>query len=407
MNAEQAMTAPALPWSARTVLRQLERLQRGSLSLTLPNGNTHLLQGSQSGAHAQLRVHDWRVFRALLSGGGVRFAEDYRDGLWDTEQLTQLLLFAQQNRQALQGAVEGNPLFRAFYRLRHQLRANTRRGSRKNIHAHYDLGNDFYSLWLDSTMTYSSAWFGGDYQRPLAQAQAAKYQRILEQLDARPGQHILEIGCGWGGFAEHAARAGMRVTGITLSPAQLRFAQARMERQQLSELVSLQLCDYRDLQGEFDHIVSIEMVEAVGERWWPRYFNTLRQHLRPGGRAVVQSITIAGDGFEHYRRNSDFIQQYIFPGGMLPTDQHLVQLAEQQGLAVRDQAHFGEDYAHTLKLWHEHFLQHSAQLNEMGYDPRFQRLWAFYLSYCEAGFLSRHCDVLQLTYELPAEAHHG
>jgi cyclopropane-fatty-acyl-phospholipid synthase len=285
------------------------------------------------------------------------------------------------------------------YRLRHWLRPNTRAGSRKNIHAHYDLGNDFYRLWLDSTMTYSSALFEGDLTRSLADAQSAKYARILRELDAQPGQHILEVGCGWGGFAEHAARAGCRVTGITISAAQLEYAQRRIAAAGLQDRVELKLQDYRDLDGHFDHVVSIEMFEAVGERYWSGYFGMLRDRLKPGGRAVVQTITIAEAKFERYRKGTDFIQQYIFPGGMLPSPQRFTGEASGCGLAVKHMHPFGQDYAETLRRWHQVFDCVETDVKAQGFDERFMRTWRFYLAYCEAGFRSRATDVVQAVLE--------
>ena len=399
MNAEQTLSTPSLPWQARLVLGQLERVERGELELALPDGSLRHFRGREPGPRARLQLHDWSAFTALLRGADVGFAESYRDGGWDCDDLTDLLLFAQCNRDALQPSFDGNPLVQAFHRVRHLLRSNTRRGSRRNIHAHYDLGNDFYRLWLDPTMTYSSALFSGQPMQCLASAQTAKYQRILDQLQARPGDHILEIGCGWGGFAEHAARQGMRVTGITLSTEQLAFARERIEAAGLSDLATFELRDYRDLDGQYDHIASIEMFEAVGERWWKRYFQCLGEHLAPGGRAVVQSIVIDEAAFPRYRRRTDFIQQYIFPGGMLPTTGHLEQLGSGAGLQTRDLLRFGQDYAETLRRWHQSFRQQLPEIEALGYDRAFQRIWAFYLSYCEAAFLSGQCDVVHVSYQ--------
>jgi cyclopropane-fatty-acyl-phospholipid synthase len=307
----------------------------------------------------------------------------------------QLLLLGALNEQAIEQAIHGRWWATLAYRLRHWLRPNTRAGSRRNVHAHYDLGNDFYRLWLDGTMTYSSALFGGDLSLGLEQAQSAKYARILHELGAQPGEHILEVGCGWGGFAEHAARAGCRVTGITVSQAQLGYAQARIAAAGLADRVELKLLDYRDLEGRFDHVASIEMFEAVGERYWPVYFGTLRERLKPGGRAVVQTITIAESKFERYRTGTDFIQQYIFPGGMLPSPQRFRAEAAAQGLAVAGMHAFGADYAETLRRWHRHFDEVAARVEAQGFDERFMRTWRFYLAYCEAGFRARATDVVQ------------
>jgi cyclopropane-fatty-acyl-phospholipid synthase len=273
-------------------------------------------------------------------------------------------------------------------RLRHWLNRNSRQGSRRNIMAHYDLGNEFYAQWLDPTMTYSSALFAGG-EASLAGAQVAKYSRILERLQAAPGQRILEIGCGWGGFAEAATGQGLALTGLTLSPAQLAWAQRRVPS------ADLRLQDYRDVNGRFDHIVSIEMFEAVGERYWPAYFRTLARCLKPQGRAVVQSIVIRDELFASYRRGTDFIQQYIFPGGMLPSPSVFAREAGRQGLCVRDAFAFGDDYARTLALWREQFEARWPQIAALGFDETFRRLWRFYLAYCEAGFRAGNIDVMQ------------
>jgi cyclopropane-fatty-acyl-phospholipid synthase len=280
----------------------------------------------------------------------------------------------------------------------HWTRRNTRKGSRKNIHAHYDLGNEFYRLWLDPSMTYSSALFEGEGGEPLEAAQTAKYERILEQIGAKQGDSILEIGCGWGGFAETAARRGMRVTGVTISREQLDYARARLDRAGLGDRVDLRFCDYRDMEGRYDHIVSIEMIEAVGERYWPEYFAALKRHLVPGGSALVQAIVIADDFFERYRRHPDFIQTYVFPGGMLLSPASLREQCRLAGLKVAELYSFGLDYARTLETWLGRFDRVADQVAKLGFDERFRRMWRYYLAYCAAGFSTRRTDVLQAHY---------
>jgi cyclopropane-fatty-acyl-phospholipid synthase len=385
----------AEPAAARWMFKLLTQLRCGKITLHAPDGRSQEFSGPKPGPHASLTLADWQVCGDILSRGDIGLAEAYIAGRAKTDDLTQLLLLAAMNEQAIEEAIHGRWWATLAYRLRHWLRPNTRSGSRKNIHAHYDLGNDFYRLWLDSTMTYSSAFFEGDLTRSLADAQSAKYARILRALDVKPGQHILEVGCGWGGFAEHAARAGCRVTGITISEAQLEYAQRRIAAAGLQDHVELRLQDYRDLDGQFDHVVSIEMFEAVGERYWPGYFGMLRDRLKPGGRALVQSITIAESKFERYRTGTDFIQQYIFPGGMLPSPQRFGEVAAGQGMSVEDMHHFGLDYAETLRRWHQVFDYASPQVREQGFDERFMRTWRFYLAYCEAGFRTRATDVVQ------------
>lgn len=385
------------PAAARWLLRMLSQLQCGRLTLHCPDGRKLDCAGRHPGPRAVLHLADWRVFDDILSKGDIGLAEAYIAGRARSEDLVQLLLLGALNEQAIEQAIHGRWWATLVYRLRHWLRPNTRSGSRRNIHAHYDIGNDFYRLWLDPSMTYSSALFEGELQRSLEQAQAAKYARILRELGAGPGQHILEIGCGWGGFAEQAARAGCRVTGITVSQAQLDFARSRMAAAGLQDRVELKLLDYRDLDGQYDHIASIEMFEAVGERYWPGYFATIRDRLKPGGRAVVQTITIAESKFERYRRGTDFIQQYIFPGGMLPSPGRFGAEAAAQGLRLSAMHAFGADYAETLRRWHECFEKVAPQVRGLGFDGRFMRTWRFYLAYCEAGFRAGATDVVHAT----------
>jgi len=387
----------APPATARMLFHLLDHLRWGSLDVVAPDGRRHAFPGAMSGPHANLRLRDWSACGALLRRGDIGFAEAYCDGLWDSDNLTALLTLAAVNQQVMERAVYGHSWALLASRVRHLLRANTRAGSRRNIHAHYDLGNDFYGLWLDRSMTYSAAIFGGGSGLGLETAQAAKYQRILDQIDVQPGDRVLEIGCGWGGFAEYAAATrGCHVTGVTVSRAQLEFARARIAARGLEHLVDLQLCDYRDLAGAYDHVVSIEMFEAVGERYWPRFFSVVRNCLRPGARALLQTITIAEAKFERYRSGTDFIQQYIFPGGMLPSPSRFEAVAAAAGLTTGPMWRFGADYAETLRVWHENFLRAAAQVRALGFDARFLRLWRFYLSYCEAGFRSGHTDVMQV-----------
>jgi len=383
------------PRNARAVLGLLEKISHGTLELALPDGGRPCC--GSGGTSVTLEIASWSVFDRILERGDVGFAEAWIAGEWTTPDLPGLLTLLANNREALAQAVYGQWWSLLAARLRHLFNANTRTGSRRNIMAHYDLGNDFYKLWLDPTMSYSSALFAGDEQCSLQSGQLAKYRRILRRLNASPGQRVLEIGCGWGGFAEVAAReAGLDVVGVTLSPAQLDYARRRMAKAGLNAQVSLELCDYRDLSGEkFDHIVSIEMFEAVGERWWPSYFKTLARLLAPQGRAVVQSITIADELFPRYRRGTDFIQQHVFPGGMLPSPSVFSRQAAKAGLAVRDVFAFGADYSRTLSEWSTRFEQQWPAIEAQGFDQRFLQLWRFYLGYCQAGFNSGCTDVMQ------------
>lgn len=370
----------------RSVLRLLENLQEGMLELCLPDGAALSFGNGVPGV--SLQVNDEAMFGRVLARGDIGFAEAYLDGQWDAPDLAGLLTLLAKNRDGLARAIYGNWRGLLAARLRHLFNRNSRAGSKRNIMAHYDLGNDFYRLWLDPTMSYSAALFSTGAE-PLEAAQFAKYRRILARLQARPGERILEIGCGWGGFAELAVREGCAVTGLSLSPAQLEWARCRVAG------ADFRLQDYRDTKEKYDHIVSIEMFEAVGERWWPTYFATVARALRPGGRAVIQTITIRDDLFAAYRKGTDFIQQHIFPGGMLPSKEAFRRQAERQGLVVRDEFAFGRDYAHTLALWREAFEAHWPRIAALGFDETFRRLWRFYLAYCEAGFRAGSIDVVQ------------
>jgi len=389
--------SPALPRAGRMLFSLLSRLRCGHLELTTPDGERYSFNGDLPGPEASLRINDWTVCADILKAGDIGFAESFLASRWETTDLAALLEVAAQNRAALDRALHGKWWSTFLYRLRHLLRSNTRGNARRNIHAHYDLGNEFYRAWLDGTMSYSSAVFGPQAGCHLEQAQVAKYHRILDLLGVQPGDRILEIGCGWGGFAEVAARErGAFVHGITLSSEQLRYCRERMRQTGLEQRVEIELCDYRDVEGQYDFVVSIEMLEAVGEAYWPGYFAVVRDRLRPGGRALIQTIVIADDLFESYRQGTDFIQQYVFPGGMLPSVSAFAKQAEAAGLTLGDQYFFGLDYAQTLRLWRERYNEAAPSLRKLGFDARFERLWNFYLAYCEAGFRAGSIDVAQL-----------
>ena len=392
------------PATARLLLALLRRLDAGRVELTAPDGAQYAFgPGGAPAPHvkpmpAVLAFHDWRVAGEALKGGDVAFAESYMAGRWDTPDLTQLLTVLAANQSALERAFYGHWWTRTLLRLKHHLNANTRRQARRNILAHYDLGNDFYRLWLDSSMTYSSALFDGHFDQTLPAAQQAKYDRLLRELALPPSARVLEIGCGWGGFAETAARAGHHVTGISLSDAQTAHARARLATAGCGRLADLRLQDYRDVRGTFDGIASIEMFEAVGERYWPAYFRAVHDALAPGGRACIQTITIADDRFERYRTQSDFIQQYIFPGGMLASPARFMHTAKAAGLVLERVHAFGRDYAETLKRWLASFDSAVPAIHAQGFDDRFIRCWRFYLAYCAAGFDTGTTDVAQYTF---------
>ncbi len=332
-----------------------------------------------------------------MRSGDIGFAESYIAGDWTTPDLAALLTLFTTHRDDVEAIVYGTWWGSLLYRARHFLRRNSRLGSKKNVHAHYDLGNDFYRLWLDPTMNYSSAWFEGDGARDLARAQQAKVRRALTACGLRPGDRLLEIGCGWGALAELAAREfGAEVTGVTLSTEQLAWAQRRLSEAGVSGELRLQ--DYRDIaDAPFDAIASIEMFEAVGRRYWPAFFATVAARLKAGGTACIQSITIRDDLFERYLRSTDFIQQYIFPGGLLPSRSAFRAAAEAAGFEVTDEFVFGADYAETLRRWRERFLAEENAVRALGFDTRFVRIWEFYLAYCEAAFTTGNTSVVQFT----------
>ncbi|TQL65784.1 cyclopropane-fatty-acyl-phospholipid synthase family protein [Delftia sp. HK171] len=401
------------PARARRVLNLLERLPHGQLDLEQPDGRLlHLPRPPSGAADAHCVLHDWQALERTLKSGDIGLAEGYIAGEWDSPDLAALLRLCMANRDHVQSLVYGSWWGRLGYRLRHLLQRNTRAGSARNIHAHYDLGNDFYRLWLDPGMSYSAAWFQGRTGQALRnadlqEAQQAKLRRTLAEVRLQPGQRLLEIGCGWGGLAEAAAQEfGARVTGVTLSREQLVWGQQRMQQAGLADAVELRYQDYRDLParhaGEpFDAIVSIEMFEAVGREYWRGYFQTLRDCLKPGGLACIQTITLREDLFARYLRSTDFIQQYIFPGGLLPSIPAFEQEARRAGLVVEGRMAFGRDYAETLRRWRQSFEERLEAVRAQGFDERFVRIWTFYLAYCEAAFDTGNTDVVQFTLRKP------
>ena len=390
----------AAPASASRALKLLQKISYGQLELTTPDGQV-LTFGRDTNVIAVLEIHDWRVLSEVMQSGDIAFAEGYIDKRWSTSNLTDLLHLFVVNRDQLNAVIYGSWWGSLLYRIKHFLNRNSKSGSAKNIHAHYDLGNDFYQLWLDETMNYSSASFEGDLHGDLSAAQNAKVRRALLPLDLKENQRLLEIGCGWGALAEIASdEFGVQVLGITLSQEQLSFAQNRLLNQGLNGEAQLRLQDYRDLPAQyenkpFDAIASIEMFEAVGMAYWDSYFNVLHGCLKVGGKACVQSISIRDDLFEQYKNSSDFIQQYVFPGGMLPSKAIFEKLAMKHGFKVVSRFSFGKDYAETLRRWRVRFLEQEQQVLALGFDARFIRLWSFYLTYCEIAFDSGNTDVSQ------------
>ncbi len=396
--------AASAPAAARAVFRLLKGIKHGTLDVQLPDGTMIHFGAAASGAdgtelRAALRMHDWSVCAAALKSGDIGFAESFIAGQWSTPDLTALLTLFIANRDEVESMIYGTWWGSLLYRTKHLFNRNSRSGSKKNIHAHYDLGNEFYRLWLDPTMNYSSAWFEGEPGMSLVDAQWAKVRRALAECGVQPGDRVLEIGCGWGALAECAARDfGASVTGVTLSREQLAWGQQRLADAGLAGELRFQ--DYRDIaDGPFDAVASIEMFEAVGRAYWPSYFETLKAQLKPGGKACVQSITIRDDLFERYVKSTDFIQQYIFPGGLLPSPSAFREAAAKAGLKVVNELDFGLDYAETLRRWRERFLAADGAVRKLGFDTRFMRIWEFYLGYCEAAFATRNTSVMQFTLQ--------
>lgn len=390
----EQLQGPALSWLESKIVTRLNTLlleSQGCLQLTFPGGYRCRFGHGQPQADVQLQSLKplWR----LWLGGDMGWAEGYMAGEWQSADLTGLIRWAMANEPLLKGLVKAGFIQQGLSNLYHRRRDNSRRGSRRNIAAHYDLGNDFYRHWLDGSMTYSSALYQ-ESGESLADAQTNKFQRIVQMLDAKPGQRLLEIGCGWGSFAEHAARVhDLHVDGITLSQQQLAWARQTIENQGLEDKVNLSLTDYRDVQGQYDHLVSIEMFEAVGEAHWDAYFQTLRKVLKPEGAAVLQIISIDNERFHHYRKQADFIQRYVFPGGMLPSVAVLKEKFDQHGFELAEMQLFGKDYARTLREWHSAFIEQWPAIKQLGFDDKFYRLWRYYLSYCEGGFETDCIDV--------------
>lgn len=396
-----SITAAAdAPAAARTVLKLLEHLQHGSLCIECPDGST-LNFGNAPGFTAKLQLRNWHVFQASLKSGDIGFAESFIDKDWTTPDLTTLLMLVIANRKVLDGVIFGSWLGRLIYRIRHLLNRNNKRNSRKNIHAHYDLGNSFYKLWLDPSMNYSSAYFEDNRSASLEEAQMAKVRRALRMVKINAGERVLEIGCGWGALAQTAIEEfGAHVTGVTLSSEQLSWAQARLSPLQTRSRADLRLQDYRDINdGPYDAICSIEMFEAVGQAYWPTYFEHLVRLIKPGGRICIQTIMIQDQLFDRYIQSTDFIQQYIFPGGCLPCPREFKRLAKEFGLKIIDVLNFGSDYAETCRRWRAEFLAKTQEIQSLNFDARFMRIWEFYLSYCEAAFESGDIHVAQYTLE--------
>ncbi len=391
-----------LPRYFKAVFDQAQALDHGRLDFRLPDGRLFRVEGKEPGPVAELNIHNVDIFARLIREGDLGFCEAYLDEWWSTPDLQAFLDLVHADNDDLYDGFLGIKIVRAFENFRFWLIRNTKKQAKKNISAHYDLGNDFYALWLDDTMTYSSALFETG-QESLEAAQIAKYAQMVDEMGAQPGEHVLEIGCGWGGFAEYAAaERGLKVTALTISQQQHDYAVKRIADAGLSDQVEIKLQDYRDETGTYDGIASIEMFEAVGEKYWPTYFDVVRNRLKPGRNATLQIITVQDKRWEVYRKGVDFIQKYIFPGGMLPAPKVLKEQVERAGLSVHNSIEFGESYSQTCRRWHEVFNDKWDQIAAMGFDDRFRRMWNFYLTSCAATFHFGNCDVTQITVKRPA-----
>ena len=390
-----------LPRYFARVFDLVGKLNSGRVDFILPDGRRFRAEGLKPGPVAEVTINNPDVFARLVREGDLGFCDAYLDGWWTTPDLQAFMDFIHADNDDMYDGFPGMALVRAWEKARFWFQSNTKRQALKNISYHYDLGNDFYSLWLDETMTYSSALFNTS-QESLEKAQIAKYASMVDQMGVKPGDHVLEIGCGWGGFAEYAAKErGLKVTGLTISKEQLKYAQKRIEIKGLSDKVNLKLQDYRDETGVYDGVASIEMFEAVGEKYWPVYFDKIKQCLKPGKQATLQIITIQDARWEVYRKSVDFIQKYIFPGGMLPSPSVLRKEVHRAGLSVQHSIEFGKSYSQTLRRWFEVFNNKWDNISAMGFDDRFRRMWNFYLTSCAATFESGNCDVTQITLQKP------
>lgn len=390
-----------LPRYFKQAFQTAQRLEHGRLDIKLEDGRVFRTEGARPGPVAEFTVHNPDLFARIIREGDLGFCDAYLDGWWSTPDLQAFMDLVHADNEDVYDGYAGMAVVRAYEKLRFWMQRNSKGQARKNISYHYDLGNAFYELWLDDSMTYSSALFRNG-QESLEKAQENKYASMVDQMGAQPGDHVLEIGCGWGGFAEYAAKErDLRVTGLTISQEQYDYAVARMERLGLSDRVQIKMQDYRDETGTYDGIASIEMFEAVGEQYWPTYFDTVRERLKPGKNATLQIITVADRRWKIYKRGVDFIQKYIFPGGMLPSPSVLRSQIARAGLDLKGSVEFGQSYSDTLRRWHETFNDRWEEVAAQGFDARFQRMWNFYLTSCASTFWSGNCDVTQITMTRP------
>ncbi len=377
------------------LIKMISNIKYGKITIITPKGKYIKFSGEKEGEEVSVKINNWQVCEDIFLKGDIGLGESYISGYWECKDISKLIKLGIANYKELERVIKGSILKIAFYRTKHFFKRNSKKGSRENIFAHYDIGNDFFKLWLDPSMTYSSAIFE-NINDDLLLAQENKYEKILKNLNLKSGDHILEVGCGWGGFMEYAAKKGFKVTGVTISEEQYNFAKQRLNN--FGNLAEIRLQDYREVSGSYDHIVSIEMFEAIGESYWKKFFKILHSVLKPGGMMIIQSITINNRDFSSYRRCSDFIQQYIFPGGMLPSPEIFISTAVKQGFDYLNNTEFGRDYGLTLSRWEENFSLVLNKIKDLGFDEKFIRTWRFYLKYCQGGFESRKISVSQFNF---------
>ncbi len=395
MNRRSIDSSESISKWGNLLIEMISKIKYGNLTIITPKGNYVKFSGEKEGEEVSVKINNWRFCEDLFLKGDIGLGESYISGDWDCKDISKLIKLGIANYEELERVIKGSILKIIFYRIKHFFKRNSKKGSRENIFAHYDIGNDFFKLWLDPSMTYSSAIFE-NINDDLLLAQENKYEKILNNLNLRAGDHILEVGCGWGGFMEYAAKKGIRVTGLTISEEQYNFAKQRLKN--FENLSEIRLQDYREVSGSYDHIVSIEMFEALGESYWKKFFKILHSVLRPGGKMIIQSITINNRDFYSYRRCSDFIQQYIFPGGMLPSPEIFISTAVKQGFDYLNNIEFGKDYGLTLRKWEENFSHVLNKIKDLGFDEKFIRTWRFYLKYCQGGFESKKISVSQFNF---------
>ena len=382
------------------ILNGIKKFPYGSIILEWPNGNINNIEASQDGPNAKLIIHDNQVAKEIIKGGSVKFAELYISKKVSTDNLTNLIHYFAVNNDQAENTLKISFIKNLFNKFIHFQNKNTKNQAKKNISRHYDLGNKFYEYWLDKSMTYSSAIFH-EKSIEIEDAQNNKYKRLAELSSINNGDEVLEIGCGWGGFAEFLGKNyDCKVTAITISEEQFKFATRRIAEAKLAEKVKIVFCDYRNLSGKFDKIISIEMFEAVGSEYWNTFFKKVESVLKPKGSISLQLITIDDKIYDVYKINPDFIQKYIFPGGMLPSMKVLKNILGNTSLNIKSIDSYANDYAKTLNIWNKQFNQNWSKIEKLGFDERFKLLWNYYLSYCEGGFLSKNIDLKQINLTL-------